>query len=98
MLTGPGVYVHWYRSVGSLRSQCKLIATMVHDIFAKIDCFVQSIEHFYPKSVQWTEHFCLKSVQCVERIASLEDAFIAADDIEYAAGNKIPLWAFGFLY
>lgn len=26
------------------------------------------------------------------------DAFIAADDEEYAAGNKIPLWMFGFLY
>ena len=33
-----------------------------------------------------------------KQIASLEDAYIASDDIEYAAGNKIPLWAFGFLY
>ena len=33
-----------------------------------------------------------------KQIASLDQAFIAADDIEYAAGNKIPLWAFGFLY
>ena len=24
--------------------------------------------------------------------------YIAADDIEYGAGNKIPLWLFGFLY
>ena len=23
---------------------------------------------------------------------------IAADDMEYALGNKIPLWLFGFLY
>ena len=27
MLTGTGVYVHWYWSVDSLRPQCKLIAT-----------------------------------------------------------------------
>ena len=33
-----------------------------------------------------------------KQIASLDHAFIASDDIEYAAGNKIPLWAFGFLY
>lgn len=33
-----------------------------------------------------------------KQIASLEDAYIASDDIEYATGNKIPLWAFGFLY
>ena len=33
-----------------------------------------------------------------KQIASLENAYIASDDIEYAAGNKIPLWAFGFLY
>lgn len=61
-------------------------------------CFVQCVEHFWPKSVQSAEHFWLKSVQCVEQIASLDQAFIAADDVEYEAGNKIPLWAFGFLY
>lgn len=33
-----------------------------------------------------------------KQIANNEQAFIAADDIEYSAGNKIPLWAFGFLY
>lgn len=33
-----------------------------------------------------------------KQIAGLENAFIAADDTEYAYGNKIPLWAFGFLY
>lgn len=32
------------------------------------------------------------------QIAGVENAFIAADDIEYALGNKIPLWLFGFLY
>lgn len=33
-----------------------------------------------------------------KQIAQEENAFIAADNMEYAAGNKIPLWAFGFLY
>ena len=33
-----------------------------------------------------------------KQVAGVDDAFIAADDIEYAYGNKIPLCAFGFLY
>lgn len=33
-----------------------------------------------------------------KQIANVENAFIAADNIEYALGNKIPLWLFGFLY
>lgn len=33
-----------------------------------------------------------------KQVAGVEEAFIAAVDIEYAFGNKIPLWAFGFLY
>ena len=33
-----------------------------------------------------------------KQIASLENAFIAADDIEFPDGRKIPLWLFGFLY
>ncbi|MDA3866973.1 MAG: AAA family ATPase [Salinivirgaceae bacterium] len=33
-----------------------------------------------------------------EQIKDAENAFIAADDIEYGFGNKIPLWLFGFLY
>ncbi len=33
-----------------------------------------------------------------KQIAGLENAFIAADNMEYPAGNKIPLWLFGFLY
>ncbi len=33
-----------------------------------------------------------------KQVAQYDNAFIAADDIEYAVGNKIPLWAFGFLY
>lgn len=32
------------------------------------------------------------------QIATLENAFIVADDIEYGVGQKIPLWMFGFLY
>lgn len=33
-----------------------------------------------------------------KQIANIENSFIAADDIEYGFGNKIPLWLFGFLY
>ena len=33
-----------------------------------------------------------------KQIAGLNDAYIAADDIEYAQQNRIPLWLFGFLY
>ena len=33
-----------------------------------------------------------------KQIAGMTNAFIASDDIEYALGNKIPLWLFGFLY
>lgn len=32
------------------------------------------------------------------QIADTPDAYIAADDMEYALGKKIPLWLFGFLY
>lgn len=32
------------------------------------------------------------------QIADVENAFIAADNIEFAHQNKIPLWLFGFLY
>jgi uncharacterized protein len=33
-----------------------------------------------------------------KQISDLENAFVAADNIEFAQGNKIPLWLFGFLY
>lgn len=33
-----------------------------------------------------------------KQIADIENSYIAADNIEYVVGNKIPLWAFGFLY
>ncbi len=33
-----------------------------------------------------------------KQIAGIKNAYIAADDIEYGYGNKIPLWLFGFLY
>jgi hypothetical protein len=33
-----------------------------------------------------------------KQIAGVQNAFIAADDIEFAQENKIPLWLFGFLY
>lgn len=30
--------------------------------------------------------------------ANISNAWIAADDVEHAIGNKLPLWLFGFLY
>ncbi|WP_288883435.1 ATP-binding protein [Pedobacter panaciterrae] len=33
-----------------------------------------------------------------DQIKGYENAFIAADDLEYGWDNKIPLWLFGFLY
>jgi uncharacterized protein len=33
-----------------------------------------------------------------KQIAGVENAFIAADNMEYAYQNKVPLWLFGFLY
>ena len=33
-----------------------------------------------------------------KQIAAVPHSYIAADDTEYAYGNKIPLWAFGCLY
>ena len=33
-----------------------------------------------------------------KQIAGIENAYIAADDIEFGFENKIPLWLFGFLY
>ena len=32
------------------------------------------------------------------QISGIPDAFVAADDIEFGLGSKIPLWLFGFLY
>src|SRR5690606_10901333 len=33
-----------------------------------------------------------------KQIAGIENSFIAADELETGARNKIPLWLFGFLY
>ncbi len=33
-----------------------------------------------------------------DQIRDLPDSFVAADDLEFGFGNKIPLWLFGFLY
>lgn len=32
------------------------------------------------------------------QIRNIPDSFVAADDIEFGFGNKIPLWLFGYLY
>ncbi|HBB91831.1 MAG TPA: hypothetical protein DC042_08955 [Bacteroidales bacterium] len=33
-----------------------------------------------------------------KQISGIKDAWIAADNVEYARQDKIPLWLFGFLY
>lgn len=33
-----------------------------------------------------------------KQIAGIENAYIAADNIEFSSQNKIPIWLFGFLY
>jgi hypothetical protein len=33
-----------------------------------------------------------------QQIKDLPDSFVAADDVAFGFGNKIPLWLFGFLY
>lgn len=32
------------------------------------------------------------------QIRNIPDSYVAADDIEFGFGNKIPLWLFGLLY
>lgn len=34
----------------------------------------------------------------IKQIQNIEKAYIAADDIEYGCGHKVPLWLFGFMY
>lgn len=33
-----------------------------------------------------------------KQVAQVENAYIAADDIDYPMGNKLPLWMFGLMY
>ena len=33
-----------------------------------------------------------------KQIAGMKDAFVVKDNLEYPAGNALPLWLFGFLY
>ncbi len=34
----------------------------------------------------------------LKQISGIENSFVAADNVEYAHQNMIPLWLFGFLY
>ena len=42
------------------------------------------------------QQVAIKSVTDI--FEGLENAYIAADEIEVGFGNKIPLWLFGFMY
>jgi len=44
------------------------------------------------KFAYWIKQFLFKNAYWIKQKR------IAADGIEYAFGNKIPLWLFGFLY
>ena len=33
-----------------------------------------------------------------KQITDISDSYVVNDDVETGAGNKIPLWLFGFLY
>ena len=33
-----------------------------------------------------------------KQVATIEDAYIASDNIEFGYANTIPLWMFGFMY
>jgi hypothetical protein len=33
-----------------------------------------------------------------KQILTADEGYIVADNMEYAVGNKIPIWMFGFLY
>jgi len=57
---------------------------------------------FYPKKGDfWVDEIIIEAggkLKSPKQISGIDNAYIAADDILTGAGNKIPLWLFGFLY
>ncbi len=41
---------------------------------------------------------CERQAATGRQIRSVQNAFLALDEMEYGFKNKIPLWLFGFLY
>ena len=37
-------------------------------------------------------------VKSFKQIADIPDSYLLVDEIEYAVGNRLPLWLIGFLY
>ena len=69
--------------------------------------YKQTKSHFCDELLLHLSHFCDELIISIEvggkskdgkQIAREQSAFIAADNIDYPVGNKIPLWAFGLLY
>lgn len=69
--------------------------------------FVNQVRPVYPIQVASQSDFIVNYKNTIEiggknktakQLQGKENAFIAADGIEYGFGNKIPLWLFGFLY
>jgi hypothetical protein len=57
---------------------------------------------FYPKEGDfYVENKIIEvggKLKSRKQLSGVENAYIAADDILFGAGNKIPLWLFGFMY
>ncbi|MBR2196370.1 MAG: AAA family ATPase [Salinivirgaceae bacterium] len=69
--------------------------------------FVNQLSHNHTVEYSKKADFVIDRIYTIEvggqskdgrQIAGTPNAFIAADGMEYALGNKIPLWLFGFMY
>ena len=61
------------------------------------EVFVLCTKRFYTVDRRYTIEVGGKSKDG-KQIAREQSAFIAADNIDYPVGNKIPLWAFGLVF
>ncbi|HRN55926.1 MAG TPA: hypothetical protein PLL71_05710, partial [Agriterribacter sp.] len=57
---------------------------------------------FYPKKGDfWVDEIIIETggkLKSWKQVSGIDNAYIADDNILTGAGNKIPLWLFGFLY
>ncbi|HRQ51213.1 MAG TPA: HTH domain-containing protein, partial [Agriterribacter sp.] len=57
---------------------------------------------FYPKKGDfWVDEIIIETggkLKSSKQVSGIDNAYIADDNILTGAGNKIPLWLFGFLY
>ena len=55
------------------------------------------------EKIDWKDRLiCIKGPKgtgkTFKQITDISDSYVVNDDVETGAGNKIPLWLFGFLY